>query len=78
MYAYTHYTIITVGTYQFVQESLVADLPDTVMNIFQDAIESANKGLVNWVFKHRGMKLLTVLSMPYVLPADLAYATFTK
>ncbi|KAF4530078.1 hypothetical protein B566_EDAN001334 [Ephemera danica] len=38
----------------------------------------ANKGLVNWVFKHRGMKLLSVLSLPCVLPADIVYATFTK
>jgi patatin-like phospholipase domain-containing protein 2 len=60
------------------QEALVADLPDTVLTIFQDAIEKANKGLINWVFKHKGMKLLSVLSLPCVLPADIVYATFTK
>ncbi|XP_066999744.2 1-acylglycerol-3-phosphate O-acyltransferase Pnpla3 isoform X2 [Anabrus simplex] len=60
------------------QEALVANLPDTVLTIFQDAIDSANKGLVNWIFKHRGMKLLSVLSLPYTLPADIVYATFTK
>ncbi|XP_052120170.1 1-acylglycerol-3-phosphate O-acyltransferase Pnpla3 [Frankliniella occidentalis] len=60
------------------QEATVANLPDTVLSIFQDAIDSANKGLMNWVFKHRGMKLLSVLSLPYTLPADLMYATFTK
>ncbi|XP_034246089.1 1-acylglycerol-3-phosphate O-acyltransferase Pnpla3 isoform X1 [Thrips palmi] len=60
------------------QEAAVANLPDTVLSIFQDAIDSANKGLMNWVFKHRGMKLLSVLSLPYILPADLMYATFTK
>lgn len=60
------------------QEALVSNMPDTVMTIFQEAIDSANKGLVNWMFKHRGMKLLSVLSLPYTLPADIMYATFTK
>ncbi|XP_017775894.1 PREDICTED: patatin-like phospholipase domain-containing protein 2 isoform X2 [Nicrophorus vespilloides] len=60
------------------QEALVSNLPDTVLTIFQDAIDTANKGLVNWVFKHRGMKLLSVLSLPYTVPADMVYATFTK
>ncbi|XP_046748068.1 1-acylglycerol-3-phosphate O-acyltransferase Pnpla3 isoform X1 [Diprion similis] len=60
------------------QEALVANLPETVMTIFQDAIDSANKGLVNWLFKHRSVKLLSLLSLPYVLPADVVYATFTN
>ncbi|KRT85813.1 hypothetical protein AMK59_2297, partial [Oryctes borbonicus] len=60
------------------QEALVSNLPDTVLTIFQDAIDSANKGLINWIFKHRGMKLLSVLSLPYSLPADVMYATLTK
>ncbi|KAK9870801.1 hypothetical protein WA026_009760 [Henosepilachna vigintioctopunctata] len=60
------------------QEALVSNMPDTVINIFQEAIDKANKGLLNWVFKHRGMKLLSVLSLPYTLPADFMYATFTK
>nr|CAD7433519.1 unnamed protein product [Timema monikensis] len=60
------------------RDALVADLPDTIASILQDAIESANKGLINWIFKHRGMKLLSVLSLPCTLPADMMYATFTK
>ncbi|RZC41980.1 Patatin domain containing protein [Asbolus verrucosus] len=60
------------------QEALVSNMPDTVLSIFQEAIDSANKGLLNWIFKHRGMKLLSVLSLPYTLPADIVYATFTK
>lgn len=60
------------------QEALVSNMPDTVMTIFQEAIDSANKGLINWLFKHRGMKLLSILSLPYILPADIMYATFTK
>ncbi|XP_011051317.1 PREDICTED: patatin-like phospholipase domain-containing protein 3 isoform X2 [Acromyrmex echinatior] len=60
------------------QEALVANMPETVMTIFQDAIDSANKGLINWLFKHRSMKLLSLLSLPYTLPADVMYATITK
>ncbi|XP_044747862.1 patatin-like phospholipase domain-containing protein 2 isoform X2 [Coccinella septempunctata] len=60
------------------QEALVSNMPDTVISIFQEAIEKANKGLLNWLFKHRGMKLLSVLSLPYTVPADLVYATITK
>ncbi|CAB3372133.1 Hypothetical predicted protein [Cloeon dipterum] len=60
------------------QESMVADLPDTVMTIFQEAIETANKGLVNWVFKHRESKILSILSLPCVLPVEIAYQTFNK
>jgi hypothetical protein len=60
------------------QEALVSNLPDTILTIFEEAIESANKGLVNWIFRHRGMKLLSVLSLPYTLPAEIVYATFTK
>ncbi|XP_076273463.1 brummer isoform X6 [Rhynchophorus ferrugineus] len=60
------------------QEALVSNVPDTVLNVFQEVIESANKGVSNWLFKHRGMKLLSVLSLPYTLPADIIYATFTK
>ncbi|KAK9752169.1 Osteopetrosis-associated transmembrane protein 1 precursor [Popillia japonica] len=68
----------TVLTITHLQEALVSNLPDTVLTIFQDAIDTANKGLINWIFKHRGMKLLSVLSLPYSLPADVMYATFTK
>ncbi|XP_011873847.1 PREDICTED: patatin-like phospholipase domain-containing protein 3 isoform X2 [Vollenhovia emeryi] len=60
------------------QEALVANMPETVLTIFQDAIDSANKGLVNWLFKHRSMKLLSLLSLPCTLPADVMYATITK
>ncbi|CAH0560430.1 unnamed protein product [Brassicogethes aeneus] len=60
------------------QEALVSNMPDTVLSIFQEAIDTANKGLINWMFKHRGMKLLSVLSLPYTLPADILYATITK
>ncbi|KAK6626382.1 hypothetical protein RUM43_006693 [Polyplax serrata] len=61
------------------QEALIkAKVPDTVMSVFQEAIDAANKGLVNWIFKHKGMKLLSVLSLPYIVSFDLVCATFTK
>lgn len=60
------------------QEALVSNVPDTVLNVFQEVIDTANKGVSSWLFKHRGMKLLSVLSLPYTLPADIMYATFTK
>ncbi|KAF7998559.1 hypothetical protein HCN44_010967 [Aphidius gifuensis] len=60
------------------QEALVANFPDTVMTIFQDAIDSANKGIINWLFKYKGMKLLSILSLPYTFPIDVVYATLTN
>ncbi|XP_032671654.1 1-acylglycerol-3-phosphate O-acyltransferase Pnpla3 isoform X2 [Odontomachus brunneus] len=60
------------------QEALVSKLPETVLTIFQDAIDSANKGLINWLFKHRSMKLLSLLSLPCTIPADIMYATVTN
>lgn len=73
----SQYFLKTICNFLF-QEALVANLPETVLTVFQNAIDSANKGLVNWMFRHRGMKLLTVLSIPYTLPADIVYATLTK
>ncbi|XP_050303227.1 1-acylglycerol-3-phosphate O-acyltransferase Pnpla3-like isoform X3 [Anthonomus grandis grandis] len=60
------------------QEALVSNVPDTVLTVFQEVIETANKGVLNWIFKHRGMKLLSVLSLPYTLPADIVYASLAK
>ncbi|XP_023011944.1 1-acylglycerol-3-phosphate O-acyltransferase Pnpla3 isoform X2 [Leptinotarsa decemlineata] len=60
------------------QEALVSNVPESVLSKFQEAIDKANNGLLNWLFKHRGMKLLSVITLPYTLPADVVYATFTK
>ncbi|CAG9856648.1 unnamed protein product [Phyllotreta striolata] len=60
------------------QEALVSNVPESVLSKFQEAIDKANHGLLHWLFKHRGMKLLSVLTLPYTLPADVMYATFTK
>lgn len=58
--------------------ALVGSMPDNVLTVFQTYIEQANKGLINWVFRHRGSKLLTALSLPATLPADIVCATLTK
>lgn len=61
------------------EEALVSShMPDTVVTIFQEAIDKANKGLINWMFKHRGMKLLSILTLPYTLPVDIMYCTLVK
>ncbi|CAG9792206.1 unnamed protein product [Diatraea saccharalis] len=60
------------------QDALVDDLPDTVMTIFQNAIDSANSGIINWMMRKRAMRYLSVLTLPYRVPIDVMYATFTK
>ncbi|XP_021961348.1 1-acylglycerol-3-phosphate O-acyltransferase Pnpla3 isoform X1 [Folsomia candida] len=60
------------------QAALLDSLPDTVVSILQDAIESGNKGLLNWLFSHKTMKLISLMSLPCIIPADIAYATVLK
>ncbi|CAG9792207.1 unnamed protein product [Diatraea saccharalis] len=60
------------------QDALVDDLPDTVMTIFQNAIDSANSGIINWMMRKRAMRYLSVLTLPYRVPIDVMYATFTN
>lgn len=50
-------------------------MPETVLEVIQDYIDSANKGLANWLFKHKGIKLL---SLPATVPADFLIATISK
>lgn len=57
------------------QDALSSNLPETVMVVIQDYIEQANKGLANWIFKHRSMKLL---SLPATVPMDFFLATISK
>lgn len=60
------------------QNALDGGMPDTVLTVFQTYIEDANKGLMNWIFRHRGARLLKALSLPATLPADIMVATLTK
>ncbi|KPJ16220.1 Patatin-like phospholipase domain-containing protein 2 [Papilio machaon] len=60
------------------QDALVDDLPDTVMTIFQNAIDSANSGLASWLLRRRGMRCISLMTLPYRVPVDILYATFTN
>lgn len=60
------------------QDALIGDMPETVLHVFQTYIESANKGLANWMFRRNGTKILQALSLPATLPADFVCATLTK
>lgn len=37
-----------------------------------------NKGVINWLFRHRPMKLLSILTIPYLLPIDITIVLFCK
>ncbi|XP_037934076.1 1-acylglycerol-3-phosphate O-acyltransferase Pnpla3-like [Teleopsis dalmanni] len=56
-------------------DALSSNMPQTVLDVIQDYIEQANKGLANWLFKHRGIKLL---SLPATVPMDFFLATVSK
>lgn len=53
-------------------------MPETVVNVFQTYIDSANKGIASWLFKHKGAKIIRALSLPATVPVDIIYATITK
>ncbi|KRK01906.1 patatin-like phospholipase domain-containing protein 2 [Drosophila teissieri] len=57
------------------KDALSSNMPQTVLDVIQDYIEQANKGLANWIFKHRGIKLL---SLPATVPMDFLLATISK
>ncbi|XP_039963748.1 1-acylglycerol-3-phosphate O-acyltransferase Pnpla3 isoform X1 [Bactrocera tryoni] len=56
-------------------DALSSNMPQTVLDVIQDYIEQANKGLANWIFRHRGLKLL---SLPATVPLDFFMATMSK
>ncbi|XP_050698650.1 1-acylglycerol-3-phosphate O-acyltransferase Pnpla3-like isoform X3 [Eriocheir sinensis] len=60
------------------KEAILDQLPEAVGSILQDAINKANTELTNWVFKHKSMKLLSILTLPYVLPMDIAYSAYLR
>nr|XP_018911143.1 PREDICTED: patatin-like phospholipase domain-containing protein 3 [Bemisia tabaci] len=53
------------------KELMRAKLPDTVIQIFEDAIDLANDSLMHLVFKYKGMKVLLFISLPYTLSVDI-------
>lgn len=60
------------------KDALIGNMPETVVNVFQTYIDSANKGIASWLFKHKGAKIIRALSLPATVPVDIIYATITK
>lgn len=44
----------------------------------QEACDQVNKGVINWLFRHKPMKMLSLLSIPYLLPIDITIVIFFK
>ncbi|XP_075546585.1 uncharacterized protein LOC142579853 [Dermacentor variabilis] len=61
------------------QELALSDsLPEAIVRAIQDASDQLNKGVINWLFRHRPMKLLSILTIPYVLPIDITIVVICK
>jgi len=61
------------------RETAILDkLPDPVAKAIQQTCDEVNKGVINWLFKHRPVKLLSLLTLPYVLPFDITIVILTK
>ncbi|RWS26504.1 patatin-like phospholipase domain-containing protein 2 [Leptotrombidium deliense] len=58
--------------------ALLDSLPDPVAKAIQDACDQVNKGVINWIFNNRPIKLLSLLTVPYVLPFDIAIVVLLK
>jgi hypothetical protein len=53
-------------------------LPGPVAKAIQDTCDQVNKGLVNWFFNHRPVKVLSFMTLPYVLPVDITIVVLSK
>ncbi|BES98193.1 Patatin-like phospholipase [Nesidiocoris tenuis] len=60
------------------QDAVAGVLPEVVDTIFQGYIDAANKGLYNWLLSHRGVRVISLLTLPYTVPIDCAYAFIVK
>ncbi|CAN7999102.1 unnamed protein product [Ixodes hexagonus] len=60
------------------QLALTDSLPEAMVRAIEEASDQLNKGVINWLFRHRPMKLISFLSIPYVLPVDIAVAILCK
>lgn len=58
--------------------ALTERLPETIVRAIQEASDHLNKGVINWLFRHRPMKLLSILTIPYVLPIDIVIVVVCK
>ncbi|GBM20362.1 Patatin-like phospholipase domain-containing protein 2 [Araneus ventricosus] len=60
------------------QMASLGNLPEAVVDAIQDACDQVNKGLVNWLYRRRPVKLLSILSLPYTIPLDISIVIFAK
>lgn len=75
IYIYNGPSVHNNHLFSMFQDALSSNMPETVLDVIQDYLEQANKGLANWIFKHRGIKLL---SLPATVPMDFFLATVSK
>ena len=54
------------------------NLPENVNQAIQEACDKVNKGLINYIFKFRIMKIVSTLTVPYVLPFDITIALLRR
>ncbi|KAG1672882.1 Patanin-like phospholipase domain-containing protein [Nymphon striatum] len=52
--------------------------PEVCQDSIQAAADSLDKGIVNWIFNRRPIKLISLLTAPYFLPIDITYICFLK
>lgn len=60
------------------EAAVLASLPDPVARAIQDICDQVDKGVINWFFKHRPVKVLSLVMLPYVLPFDIAIVILIK
>uniref|UniRef100_A0A2R5L4D9 triacylglycerol lipase n=1 Tax=Ornithodoros turicata TaxID=34597 RepID=A0A2R5L4D9_9ACAR len=60
------------------QLALTESLPDAIVKALQHASDQLDKGVINWLFRHRPMKFISFLTIPYVLPIDITIVVCCK
>jgi hypothetical protein len=60
------------------ETAILDSLPEPVARAIQETCDDVNKGVINWFFKHRPVKMLSLLTLPYVLPFDITIVILTK
>ncbi|ESO97529.1 hypothetical protein LOTGIDRAFT_104376 [Lottia gigantea] len=60
------------------QVALLDSLPPSVVYALQTACDSVNKGLVNYFYSTRPIRLLSIVFTPWMLPVEIVYNTGVK
>ena len=60
------------------EAAVLASLPDPVARAIQEMCDQVDKGVINWLFTHRPVKVLSLVMLPYVLPFDIAIVVLIK